>query len=116
MVERVDRRGGSSVCPRGSVNRMDELRVSLMPPRSSMSPLGATTSSSMLRGDSETECLREEPDDGAFDDDDDRFFPRTKLTAFLMVPCCKNTQTTLPGFLAGRKIAQRKYMEEQELW
>ena len=37
---------------------MEELLVSLMPPRSSMSPLVAGVSSSMLRGDLETECLR----------------------------------------------------------
>jgi hypothetical protein len=60
--------GGSSVCPSGSLYRMDELRVLLMPPRGSMSLLGGATSSSMIRGDSETECLLEELDDGAFDD------------------------------------------------
>jgi hypothetical protein len=47
---------------------MDELRVPLMPPRGSMSLLGGATSSSMIRGDSESECLLEELDDGAFDD------------------------------------------------
>jgi hypothetical protein len=47
---------------------MDELRVLLMPPRRSVLLLGGATSSSMLRGDSETECLLEELDDGAFDD------------------------------------------------
>jgi hypothetical protein len=56
------------VCPSGSLYRMDELRVLLMPPRGSMSLLGGATSSSMIRGDSETECLLEELDDGAFDD------------------------------------------------
>jgi hypothetical protein len=47
---------------------MDELRVLLIPSRGSMLLLGDATSSSMLRGDSETECLLEELDVGAFDD------------------------------------------------
>jgi hypothetical protein len=47
---------------------MDELCVLLMPPRGSVSLLGGATSSSIIRGYSETECLLEELDDGAFDD------------------------------------------------
>jgi hypothetical protein len=47
---------------------MDELRVLFMPPRGSTSLLGGATSSSIIRGDSKTECLLEELDDGAFDD------------------------------------------------
>jgi hypothetical protein len=47
---------------------MDELRVLLMPLRGSVSLLGGATSSSMIQGDLETECLLEELDDGAFDD------------------------------------------------
>jgi hypothetical protein len=47
---------------------MDELHVLLMPLRGSVSLLGGATSSSIIRGDSETECLLEELDDGAFDD------------------------------------------------
>jgi hypothetical protein len=49
--ERVEHHGGtsgSSVCPRGSVYRMDELRVLLMPPRGSVSLLGGATSCSMI--------------------------------------------------------------------
>jgi hypothetical protein len=42
--------------------------VCLMPPRGSVSLLGGATSSSIIWGDSETECLLEELDDGAFDD------------------------------------------------
>jgi hypothetical protein len=57
---------------------MDELRVLLMPPRGSVLLLGGATSSSMLRGDSETECLHEELDDSAFDD---RVFLVKKLVA-----------------------------------
>jgi hypothetical protein len=67
-VEHHGGMGGSSVCPRGSVYRMDELRVLLMPPRGSTSLLGGATSSSIIRADSKTECLLEELDDGAFDD------------------------------------------------
>ena len=44
-----------------------------------MSLLGAGTSSSMLRGDSETECLREELADGASDFDERDFLPLNKL-------------------------------------
>jgi hypothetical protein len=47
---------------------MDELRVLLMPLRGSVSLFGGATSSSMIRGDSETECLLRELDDCAFDD------------------------------------------------
>jgi hypothetical protein len=55
--ERVEHHGGTggcSVCPRGSVYRMDEFRVLRMPPRGSVSLLGGAASSSMIRGDSET--------------------------------------------------------------
>jgi hypothetical protein len=41
---------------------MDELHVLLIPPRGSVSLLGGATSSSMIRGDLETECLIEELD------------------------------------------------------
>jgi len=53
----VERRGGGGI---PSVNLMEELLGSLIPPRSNMSLLGAGLSSSILRGDPETECLREE--------------------------------------------------------
>jgi hypothetical protein len=69
--ERVEHHGGtsgSSVRPCGSVYRVDELRVLLMPPRGSVSLLDGATSSSMIRGDSGTECLLKDFDDGAFDD------------------------------------------------
>jgi hypothetical protein len=74
--------GGSFVCSRGSVYRMDELRVLLMPSRGSVSLLGGGTSSSMIRGDSETECLLEELDDGAFAD---RVFLMKKLVDISLV-------------------------------
>jgi hypothetical protein len=61
---------------------MDEIRVLLMPPRSSVLLLGGATSSSMLQGDSEIECLLEELDDGAFDD---RVFLVKKLVAIFHI-------------------------------
>jgi hypothetical protein len=61
---------------------MDELRALLMPSRGSVSLLGGATSSSMIRGDSETECLFEELDDGAFDD---HVFLVKKLVAISLV-------------------------------
>jgi hypothetical protein len=72
--ERVDRRGGiggSSVHPCGSVNLLDALLVALMPPRRRVSfLLGGVVSSSILRGDSETECLLEDVIEDGLDDDD----------------------------------------------
>jgi hypothetical protein len=59
------------------VNHIDELRVALMPLRSKVSFLGGAVSSSMLRGDSETEYLVEELVDGAFDDDKPLFLERS---------------------------------------
>jgi hypothetical protein len=54
------------------VERMNELSVMVDFVYSSchrgVALLGGATSSSMIRGDSETECLFEKPDDGAFDD------------------------------------------------
>jgi hypothetical protein len=58
--------------------RMDELHVLLMPPRGSVLLLGGATSSSMIQGDFETECLLEELDDGSFDD---RVFLVKKMVA-----------------------------------
>jgi hypothetical protein len=61
---------------------MDELRVLLMPPRGTVSLLSGATSSSMIQGDSETECLLEELDYGAFDD---RVFLVKKLVAIFRI-------------------------------
>ena len=72
--------------PCGSVNRIDELRVALMPPRSRMSfLLGGAVSSSILRGDSETECLLEELVDDGLDDDDPFFLVKRLVVFFHMV-------------------------------
>jgi hypothetical protein len=64
---------------------MDELHVLLMPPRNKVSLLGGVVSSSMLRGDSEIDCLCEELVDGAFDDDDHVFLDKRLETAFHMI-------------------------------
>jgi hypothetical protein len=53
---------------------MDELLVALMPPRRRVSfLLGGAVSSSMLRGDSETECLLEDVVEHGLDDNDPFF-------------------------------------------
>jgi hypothetical protein len=64
------------------VNLIDELCVALMPPRRRVSYLlGGAVSSSMLRGDSEIECLLEGVvDDGLYDDDP--FFLVKRLVVF----------------------------------
>jgi hypothetical protein len=61
---------------------MDELLVALMPPRRRVSfLLGGAVSSSMLPGDSETECLlKDVVEDGL--DDDDPFFLVKRLVVF----------------------------------
>jgi hypothetical protein len=60
---------------------MNEFRVALMPPRRRVwFFLGGAVSSSILRGNSETECLLEEVD-GL--DDDDPFFFGEKACSFL---------------------------------
>jgi hypothetical protein len=64
------------------VNLIDKLRVVLMPPRSKVSfLLSGVVSYSILREDSETECLLEElVDDGL--DDEEPFFLEKRLAVF----------------------------------
>jgi hypothetical protein len=64
------------------MNLIDELLVALMPLRRRVSfLLGGVMSSSILRGDSETECLLEDVvEDGL--DDDDPFFLVERLVVF----------------------------------
>jgi hypothetical protein len=69
-VEQGGGTGGSSVHPWGSVNLIDELLVALMPPRRRVSFLLGGAVSSILRGDSETDCLLEDVVDDGLDDDD----------------------------------------------
>ena len=94
----VERRGGGGI---PSVNLMEELLGSLIPPRSNMSLLGAGLSSSMLRGDSETECLREELADAS---DVDELHEATHGDSLLHT--LKNKHTG--GFLAGGRTIYRR--------
>jgi hypothetical protein len=64
--------------------------------------LGGAVSSSILRGDSETECLLEEVvDDGL--DDDDPFFLVKRLVVFSMVAALSLTNI-YPVFSTGNKV------------
>jgi hypothetical protein len=67
------------------VNLIGELLVALMPLRRGMSfLLGGAVPSSILRGDSETECLLKDVlDDGL--DDDDPFFLVKRLVIFFQM-------------------------------
>jgi hypothetical protein len=96
LVERHGGTGGSSVCPHNLVYRMDELCVLLMPPRGSVLLLGGATSSSMLQGDSEIECLLEGLDDGAFDD---RVFLGKILVALFHIVVALTHNECTGGFL-----------------
>jgi hypothetical protein len=79
---------------------MDVLLVLLIPPRGSVSLLGGATSPSMIRGDSETKCLLEELDDGAFDD---RVFLVKKLLAiFHIVVAVSHNECTGGCLLVGK--------------
>jgi hypothetical protein len=74
-VEWRGRTSGSSICPWGLVNLINEFRVALMPPRRRVwFLLGGAVSSSILWGYSETERLLEEVVDDGLDDDDPFFF------------------------------------------
>jgi hypothetical protein len=65
---------------------MDELLVALMPLRRRVSfLLGGVVSSSMLRGDSETECLLEDVVKDGLDDDDPFFLVKTLVVFFHMI-------------------------------
>jgi hypothetical protein len=60
---------------------MDVLLVALVPPRRVSFLLGGAMSSSMLRGDSKTECLLEDiVEDGLYDDEP--FFLVKRLVVF----------------------------------
>jgi hypothetical protein len=65
---------------------MDELLVALMPPRRRVSFLiGGVVSSSMLRGDWETECLLEDVVEDGLDDDDPFFLVKRLVVFFYMI-------------------------------
>jgi hypothetical protein len=65
---------------------MDVLLFALMPPRRRVSfLLGGVVSSSMLRGDSETECLLEDVVKDGLDDDDPFFLVKILVVFFHMI-------------------------------
>jgi hypothetical protein len=65
--------------------------------------LGGAVSSSMIRRDSETECLLEEVVDGL--DDDDPFFLVKRLVVFFH-GCSTLSHKYIPGFSTGNKVQQ----------
>jgi hypothetical protein len=92
------------------VNLIDEIRVALMPPRTRvLFLLDGAMSSSILRGDSETECLlKEVVDDGL--DDDDPFFLVKRLVVFFHMVAALSLTNVYPGFSTGNK-AHNYYLE-----
>jgi hypothetical protein len=65
---------------------MDVLLVALMPPRRRVSfLLSGVVSSSMLRGDSETECLLEDVVEDGLDDDGPFFLVKRLVVFFHMI-------------------------------
>ena len=75
-----------------------------------MSLLGAGLSSSMLRGDSETECLREELADASDVDERVLLLPVMNFMRPLMVtPCCTHSKNKHTG---GFLLAGEQYIEE----
>jgi hypothetical protein len=65
---------------------MDVLLVALMPPRRRVSfVLSGAVSSSMLRGDLETECLLEDVVKDGWDDDDPFFLEKRLVVFFHMI-------------------------------
>jgi hypothetical protein len=65
---------------------MDDLLVALIPPRRRVSfLLGSAVSTSMLRGDSETECLLEDVVEDGLDDDEPFFLLKRLVVFFHMI-------------------------------
>jgi hypothetical protein len=77
-----------------------------MLPRGRVSLLGGATSSSMLRGDSEIECLLEELGDGAFDDS--VFLGKTLVAIFHIVATLTYNEC-IGGFLPVGKNTRKVY-------
>jgi fucose 4-O-acetylase-like acetyltransferase len=85
------------------VNLIDELHVALIPPRRRVSfLLGGVVSSSILRGNSETECLLEEVVDGL--DDYDPFFSVKRLVVFFYMVAALSLTNIYPRFSTGNKV------------
>jgi hypothetical protein len=81
-----------------------------MPPRRRVSfLLGGAVSSSILRGDSETECLLEKVVDDGLDDDYPFFLVKRLVVFFHMVAALSLTNIYL-GFSTGNK-AHKNYLE-----
>jgi hypothetical protein len=79
------------------VNLIDKFRVALMPPRRRVwFLLGGAVSSTILRGDSETECHLEEVVDNGLDDDDP-FFLVKRLVVFLHMIVALSLQIYISG-------------------
>jgi hypothetical protein len=75
---------------------MDVLLAALIPPRRRASfLLGGAVSVSMLRGDSETECLLEEVVDDGLDDDEPFFLEKRLVFFFHMVDALFSSTKTL---------------------
>jgi hypothetical protein len=66
-----------------------------MPPRSKVLFHGDVVSSSMLRGDSENECLLKELVDGSFNDDEPFFMERKLVTSTCLL---LSLSQVYPGF------------------
>jgi hypothetical protein len=64
---------------------MDVLLVALMPPKRRVSFLIGGAVSSMLRGDSETECLLEDVVEDGLDNDDPFFLVKRLVVFFHMI-------------------------------
>jgi hypothetical protein len=85
------------------VNLINELRVALMPPRRRVwFLLGGAVSSSILRGDSKTECLLEEVVDKGLDDDP--FFLVQRLVVFFCGCSTLFLTNIYSGFSTGNKV------------
>jgi hypothetical protein len=75
-----------------------------MPPTKRVSfLLGGAMSSSILRGDSETECLLEEVVDKGLDDDDP-FFLVKRLVAFFHMVAALSLTNIYPRFSTNNKV------------
>jgi hypothetical protein len=86
------------------VNLINKLRVALIPPRRRVSfLLGGVVFSSILRGDSETECLLEEVVGDALDDDDPFFLVQILLVFFHGCSTLSLTNKYL-GFSTDNKV------------
>jgi hypothetical protein len=92
------------------VNLIDKLRVALMPPRRRVSfLLGGVVSSSILRRDSEIECLLKVVIDDGLGDDCPFFLVKRLVVFFHMVAALSLTNINT-GFSTGNKV-HKYYLE-----